>query len=252
MHYLATVETVTFRKRYVTPFRSIGIFRKRYVANNFWFKQHVRAWCNRIMHFRLRDQTTSLRCTNRRWTILPPSFYNSVLEQDHHSFTYADGSRIMYPSLWEVDTVYLPVSVDDKHWCILCIDMQLLKVTVYYANVCNVDNCDDTLCIHRKIYQILTEFESAFIWFLGAIKYWEYSSTGHLHTLEYPLEYSGDIVWPYTSQRIGRNSGVIICMLLKDLALDNEMTWDERSLHDACMKYRRYMADEIYAARFSV
>ena len=143
--------------------------------------------------------------------------------------------------------VYIPASIDDENWFVLQVDMKLLQVTVYFPNNCSPIDCGDTFCSHRKIHQILIEFESAFIWFLGAITYWQKSGRNEVES----LQFSGDVVWPVTNSRIGRHSGVIVCMLLRNLVQNITLTWREGSLHDACMRFRRFMADEIYAGRFA-
>ncbi|KAL8239683.1 hypothetical protein R6Q59_016250 [Mikania micrantha] len=53
--------------------------------------------------------------------------------------------------------------------------------------------------------------------------------------------------WPQYNGPVGRNSRVLVFIIMRNLVLDlpNQI---KRNLHDTCMKYRRFMADEFYAA----
>ena len=141
----------------------------------------------------------------------------------------------------------MPVAHNENHWLLLKINMCSLKIYAYFPVNCNVSNCGEGFCIHRKIHQILLEFESPFVWFLGRISYWQQSRKDSVQE----LEYWGDVVWPDNEAHIGRNSGVIICMLLENLVNNRSLTWNEVNMQDACVRYRRYMADELYAGRYT-
>ncbi|XP_021980578.1 uncharacterized protein LOC110876724 [Helianthus annuus] len=219
-----------------------------FCGNGFIQETHINAWCNKLMYLReTQSETRPCQSNDYRWTIMPPHFFNMVVEQKHDAYSYADGSRQKFPAFWNVDTVYMPVSHKDQHWLILQINMLSLKVKVYFPNNCNVMHCGESFCIHKKIHQILLEFESPFLWFLGRISYWQLSGINETDT----LECAGDDVWPDNGDHTGRNSGVIICMLMEKLVQNFALTWEEENLQDACVRYRRYMADELYAGRFT-
>ncbi|KAL8257861.1 hypothetical protein R6Q59_029902 [Mikania micrantha] len=111
------------------------------------------------------------------------------------------------------------------------------------------ENCDPAICettsVHRLFYPIITRFETLFKSFLDNILFWQNS---RINVIPPRLKISGTEVWPQYNGPVGCNSGVIVCMLMRNLVLDlpNQI---KGNLHDTCMKYRRFMADEFYAAR---
>ncbi|KAJ0465744.1 hypothetical protein HanHA300_Chr14g0541511 [Helianthus annuus] len=219
-----------------------------YCGDGYMQETHVRAWCNKLIQDRETKYRRGTSSSNTfRWTILPPNFIDLLAEQDNDAYGYATGSVELYPPFWDVDTVYIPVSKEKEGWVILKIDMHSLKITVYFTNKCDALNCGERFCIHRRIHQILVEFESLFLWFLGRIQYWENAGLSEADA----LDYTGDVVWPTSEHRVGRNSGVILCMLLQNLVQNSVLpNWQERNMQDACMRYRRFMADQLYSARF--
>ncbi|KAJ0570737.1 hypothetical protein HanHA300_Chr05g0181551 [Helianthus annuus] len=217
-----------------------------YCGNGYIQEKHVQAWCNKLMEYRESvNRTRTSSSNNCRWTVLPPRFFSLIIEQDHEAYSYANGSVGPYPALWEVDTVYIPLTQDEINWNIIKIDLQSLNVTIYYPNNCHVKICRGSFWVHKNIYQLFVEFESAFIWFLWSINYWRNAGQSETDA----LDFIGDVAWPSHVDNVGRNSGVIVCMLLNNLVLDRSMTCIEGNIQDTCMRYRRFMADELYAAR---
>ena len=64
------------------------------------------------------------------------------------------------------------------------------------------------------------------------------------------FEYAGDVVWPTCVRHVRRNSRVIVCILLQNLVENRSLKWEEGNIQDACMRYRRFMADQLYAGRY--
>ena len=143
--------------------------------------------------------------------------------------------------------VYVPIPDNEQNWLLFKINIKSLQLRIFFANNCNTINCGDSFCVHRRVHQIVLEFESLFLWFLGRISYWQQSGINETRS----MQIVGDFVWPPQTNRIGRNSGVIICMLMEKLIWNRSLTWTEGNLQDACFRYRRYMADELYTGRFT-
>ncbi|KAD6796447.1 hypothetical protein E3N88_07343 [Mikania micrantha] len=154
-------------------------------------------WVTRLMRFRWKEITKNRRPEQLfPWTIMPPQFYDILCETPNHgALPFCIGMKEEYPALWDVDTVYIPIVIEDIHWLLLRVDMRTLEIDVI-----------------PKIKILGTE------------------------------------VWPQYNGPVGSNSGVFVCMLMRNLVLDlpNQI---EGNLQDTCMKYRRFMADEFYAAR---
>ncbi|XP_035844810.1 uncharacterized protein LOC110934743 isoform X4 [Helianthus annuus] len=177
----------------------------------------------------------------------------STLESFQYDFSivkaatndFSEENKLGWGEFGAVYKVYIPIPDKEQNWLLFIINLKSLELKNFFANIYDTINCGDSFCVHRRVHQIVLEFESLFLWFLGRISYWKHSEiyeTGAMQIV-------GDVVWPDHTDRVGRNSGVIICMLMEKLVRDRSLTWNEGQ--DACFRYRRYMADELYAVRFT-
>jgi hypothetical protein len=145
--------------------------------------------------------------------------------------------------LWQV---YLPISLDDENWYLFKICMLTLQIHVFFPYDCQPNTCfQNSSCIHCDVHRIEVEFESFFICFLQRISYFRNSNQQPIDEL--PV--SGYSVWPHNGGHIGRDSGVVICMLLRMLVQNRSLDCQEINIQGASMRYRRFMADELYALR---
>ncbi|KAL8199921.1 hypothetical protein R6Q57_013489 [Mikania cordata] len=175
---------------------------------------------------------------------MPPQFYDILCETPNHgALPFGIGMKEEYTALWDVDTVYIPIVIEDIHCLLLRVDMRTLEMYVYFTENCDAEVCQKN-CIHRLFYPIITRFETLFKSFLDNILFWKNCRRDAIPK----IKILGTEVWPQYNGPVGSNSRVFVCMLMRNLVLDlpNQI---EGNLQDTCMKYRRFMADEFYAAR---
>jgi hypothetical protein len=141
--------------------------------------------------------------------------------------------------------VYIPICIEKKDWLLVSVDMQTLHMYLYFVNTCDSSSCGQTTCIHHLVYPIIVQFESIFKSFLDTISYWEHSGRSY----KPKIIISGSEVWPQNKSNVGCDSGILVCMLMRNIVLNLPMSI-EGDLEDACTKYRRFMADEFYHARW--
>ncbi|KAL8244416.1 hypothetical protein R6Q59_010674 [Mikania micrantha] len=174
-------------------------------------KLHVKGWVTRLMRFRWKEITKNRRPEQLfPWTIMPPQFYDILCETPNHgALPFCIGMKKEYPALWDVDTVYIPIVIEDIHWLLLRVDMRTLEMYVNFT-----ENCDDgvcqTTCIHRLFYSIITRFETLFKSFLDNILFWENCRRDVIPK----IKIFGTEVWPQYNGPVGSNSGVFVCMLM--------------------------------------
>ncbi|KAM0064930.1 hypothetical protein Hdeb2414_s0003g00108781 [Helianthus debilis subsp. tardiflorus] len=220
-----------------------------YCGDGFMHETHVRAWCNKLIQDRENRKSSRDIFIKYCWLDRStPKFYKP---------SGGTGSRCLRIRYWQCRTLPcllgsgygLHTSIPrQRRLCNLEDRYALTKNYVYFTNKCDALNCGERFCIHRRIHQILVEFESLFVWFLGRIQYWENAGLSEADA----LDYTGDVVWPTSEHRVGRNSGVMLSMLLQNLVQNSVLpNWQERNMQDACMRYRRFMADQLYSARFT-
>ena len=126
------------------------------------------------------------------------------------------------------------------------VDMRTLHLTLYFTGTCTSSVSDGSSLIQVRVYPTLIKFESLFKTFLEQIAYWEHSGRPHVeNTMVTHTE-----VCQHQKENPGPDSGVLVCMLLSKLVNDEDVGIGG-DLVEACAKYRREMADEFYAARFS-
>ena len=123
-----------------------------------------------------------------------------------------------------------------------------MEIRIFFPYECRPTTCHGLSCIHVGVQRIQHEFESFFICFLTRINYWQHTGQDS-DIIDLPV--SGWVVWPPNGGHIGSDAGIVICMLLRRLVQDIGLDWREVNLQDACLRFRRFMADEIYAARTS-
>jgi hypothetical protein len=124
--------------------------------------------------------------------------------------------------------------------------MLTLQIHVFFPYDCLPNTCfPNSSCIHRDVHRVEVEFESLFICFLQRISYFQHFDQQPIDEL--PV--FGYSVWPQNGGHIGRDSGVVICMLLRLLVQNRSLDDQEINIQNASMRYRRFMADELYAMR---
>ncbi|KAL8209261.1 hypothetical protein R6Q57_008673 [Mikania cordata] len=99
---------------------------------------HVKGWVTRLMRFCWKEITKKHRPEQLfPWTIMPPQFYNILCETPNNgALPFSIGMKEEYPALWDVDTVYIPIRIEDIHWLLLWVEMY-----VYLT-----ENCDPAIC----------------------------------------------------------------------------------------------------------
>ncbi|KAL8223916.1 hypothetical protein R6Q57_019391 [Mikania cordata] len=123
---------------------------------------------------------------------MPPQFYNILCETPNHgALPFSIGIKEEDPALWDVDTVYIPIGIEDIHWLLLRVDLRILEMYVYFTENCDPAICQTT-CVHRLFYPIITRFETLFKSFLDNILFWQNSRINVIpQDLKYQEQKSG-------------------------------------------------------------
>ncbi|KAM0062651.1 hypothetical protein Hdeb2414_s0004g00150691 [Helianthus debilis subsp. tardiflorus] len=210
---------------------------------------HVDGWVTRMMRFRWILIKKSKKPEQLYpWTILPLQFLDLLCEKPNYgALPFAIGLKEHYPPFWDIDMVYIPICVELQDWFIIRVDMRTLHLTLYFTGKSgSTSSSDGSNLIQVRVYPTLVKFEALFKSFLDQISYWEHSGRPFVEkTMVTHTE-----VCQQCKENPGANSGVLVCMLLTNLVNDEQVSV-ENDLEEACAKYRRHMADEFYAARFT-
>ncbi|KAL8260809.1 hypothetical protein R6Q59_024858 [Mikania micrantha] len=76
-----------------------------YYNNGYLSSMHVAGWVARLMRFRLEKlKNQEAEPITYRWTILPPHFMKLLITQNNDAASFVNGTKKLYPCLFEVDT----------------------------------------------------------------------------------------------------------------------------------------------------
>lgn len=173
---------------------------------------------------------------NNRWSILPPQFYESLLESVPNKVAnYCNGKLKPFPSFLEVDYVFLPIPLDNAEWLIVRLELKTQELVLYsYEDLCVGDKYRKF--IHPKLVKIQIYLSATLV----NMQYW--------NKMGYPekcmtFNLNEDYVVPQKS--LTGNEAVYICMLMEHLVTDKpiNITGD---LKEICTKYRHKMAEQMY------
>ncbi|KAL8265673.1 hypothetical protein R6Q59_003017 [Mikania micrantha] len=126
-----------------------------------------KCWVGRLIKWRFREVQKN-PCLNLRWTILPPSFVNFLLDSCSKNATnFANGKHTPFPSFFEVDYVYFPYCFKRQDWILLKIDLNTQEL-VLYDNKCMIGEE-----YRSNFHLIMVKIAVYFTALLVNIRYWK-------------------------------------------------------------------------------
>ena len=175
-----------------------------------------------------------------RWTILKPQFYNYLVQQPENKIALqiASEKNRFSPPLWEVDFVYLPLSITSTEWLLIGIDLNTMWLTQYcFREFTNQE-------YHELVFPVLSKFQVYFAALLVNIGYWKTSGRQEkIFTIDatddYRVRYQGSTHY---------NSGVQACMVMEHLVMGKQLNIPSH-FQEMALKYRRSMAEKMYYFR---
>lgn len=173
-----------------------------------------------------------------RWTVLPPAFYDEMKDQDSSVALDMAGRMEPYPPFWEVDYVYLPLSIGVGDWLLVRIDMRNMVITQYWTD----DRWRNEM--RHEVAHYMEMVTLFFGWFLERIRYWLRSNRVDKTPISVGLV---QLDVPQDNGKVD-NAGVLVCMMMEKLVKKKSLLL-EMDVEDACVNYRRHMADELYKWR---
>ncbi|MFS7971755.1 putative papain-like cysteine peptidase superfamily [Helianthus anomalus] len=197
--------------------------------------QHIEGWVGRLMAWRSRKLQTETML-NLRWTILPPQFYENLLDSVTKNVAmYGNGKLNPFPSFIEVDYVFFPLPLENREWVLLRLELVTQELVIYA--------CED-ICVGEKyrnvIHPRLTKIAVYFGALLVHLRYWK--KTGKPEkcmTFELNEEYM------VSNSSLSGNEGVYLCMLMEHLVADKPIIRSGQTIQNF-LAYRRFMADKLY------
>lgn len=181
----------------------------------------------------LRDPTSQLR-----WTVLPPAFYDEMKDSNSSVALDMAGRMEPYPPFWEVDRVYLPLSIGVGDWLLILIDLRNMVITQYWTDKRWRNER------RREVSHYMEMIRLFFEWFLKRIRYWLKSNRVDKTPISVGLV---ELDVPQDKGKVD-NAGVLVCMMMERLVRKKSLSL-EIDVEDACVNYRRHMADELYKCR---
>ncbi|KAD3068030.1 hypothetical protein E3N88_35910 [Mikania micrantha] len=162
-------------------------------ATTGWFDTpHMSCWINKLL---------LERDPEADWTILPSFFLSSVKMFRTWFHDLASGQMWPFPAIEHVDIFYVPVNMDNQHWCLAVIDIPKWSMTVYdsYPEICSAERSD-----------MLNFLDYMFTTWLA------YNNYDMGPTFRYPpFERSYPISVPHQSGSVG-DCGVWVCIFYRD------------------------------------
>ncbi|MFS7900879.1 hypothetical protein Hanom_Chr00s147759g01821001 [Helianthus anomalus] len=174
---------------------------------------------------------------NLRWTILPPQFYDTLLQSVPKSVVgYGNGKENPFPSFVDVDFVFFPLSIDNNEWMLVRLELASQELVLYpFENFCGRGDKFRAVIIPR-----LTKLKVYLTGLLVHLKYWK--KTGKP---ECCITHELNDNYVISNRSIVGNEAVYLCMLMEHLVTDKpiNITGDVKQI---CLSYRRFMADKLY------
>ncbi|KAK9065819.1 hypothetical protein SSX86_015220 [Deinandra increscens subsp. villosa] len=182
--------------------------------------EHIWAWSNHLYYSRKPTE---------RWSILPPWFHNTKLIK-----SLGDGTEEPYPSILEMDVVYVPVNMC-AHWYLVAFDLLHWTYTVYDSLETPITSTYVTDYTKELVYRF-----SHWLWFFDF-----YTARGKkTEFVEFTRLYED------VPQQMGTSDcGVWLCMFLDRLTSYESVKQKNEDQMDDPLQYRRKMAKVFYEHR---
>ncbi|KAJ0779943.1 hypothetical protein HanPI659440_Chr06g0232121 [Helianthus annuus] len=186
------------------------------------------AWRNRKIQ---RDPLLNLR-----WTILPPQFYETLLDSTPKNVVkYANGKLHPCPSFFEVDYVFFLLPLENNEWLLARLELSLQEL-VYYP-------CEN-VCVGNKYINVIHPRLTKVKVYLGALlmhlRYWQ--KTGKPEKC-ISAELNDNYV--VSNTLIAGNEAVYLCMLMEHLVTDKPINIT-RDICKTFLSYRQFIVEKLY------
>ncbi|KAK9057854.1 hypothetical protein SSX86_022693 [Deinandra increscens subsp. villosa] len=167
---------------------------------------HIEGWVGRLMQWRHRQLMGDPKL-KLRWTILPPRFYEHLVDSCHkNAISYCSGKVKPFPSILEVDYVFLPVCLEANMWALFRLDMRSLKLLIYYPQEIDGEK------YRRSVHPKFTRMNVYFTYLLVKLGYWK-----KVKTVENVLIYDDNQEFIQSNNNVKNNEALYVCMLMEHL-----------------------------------
>ncbi|KAD4178072.1 hypothetical protein E3N88_26663 [Mikania micrantha] len=147
------------------------------------------------------------RTLNLRWTILPPSFVNSLLDScNKNAIKFANGKFSPFPSFFDIDYVYFPLCFGSQDWSLIMIDLNSLDLVMYNNKRISGDRYRER--VHPSLKKIAVYFTTLLV----NIRYWKVK-----RRQESNITYGANDDYIRPENEIYGNEALYVCMLMEHL-----------------------------------
>ncbi|KAL8236709.1 hypothetical protein R6Q59_017790 [Mikania micrantha] len=200
----------------------------------FCYSTHIEGWAGRLINWRCREVQQG-RTLNLRWTILPPSFVDSLLDScNKNAIKFANGKLSPFPSFFDIDYVYFPLCFGSQDWSLIMIDLNSLDLVMYNNKRISGDR------YRERVHPSLKKLAVYFTALLVNIRYWKVK-----RRQESNITYGANDDYIRPENEIYGNEALYVCMLMEHLVTGKPLDLAD-GFKQRCTNYRLFMADQIY------
>ncbi|KAL8228273.1 hypothetical protein R6Q57_015857 [Mikania cordata] len=205
-----------------------------YCSNGYLTPNHIEGWTGRLINWRCREVQQG-RTLNLRWTILPPSFVDNLLDScNKNAIKFANGKFSLFPSFFDIDYVYFPLCFGSQDWSLIMIDLNSLDLVMYNNKRISGDRYRER--VHPSLKNIAVYFTALLV----NIRYWKVK-----RRQESNITYGANDDYIGPENEIYGNEALYVCMLMEHLVTGKPLDLTD-GFKQCCTNYRLFMADQIY------
>ncbi|KAL8232641.1 hypothetical protein R6Q57_002419 [Mikania cordata] len=169
-------------------------------------KNHIEGCAGRLINWRCRE-VQQRRTLNLRWTILPSSFVDSLLDScNKNAIKFVNGKFSPFPSFFDIDYVYFPLCFGSQDWTLIMIDLNSLYLVMYNNKRISGDRYRER--VHPSLKKIAVYFTALLV----NIRYWKVK-----RRQESNITYGANDDYIRPENEIYGNEALYVCMLMKHL-----------------------------------
>ncbi|KAL8198190.1 hypothetical protein R6Q57_024171 [Mikania cordata] len=198
---------------------------------------HIEGCAGRLINWRCREVQHG-RTLNLRWTILPPSFVDNLLDScNKNTIKFANGKFSPFPSFFDIDYVYFPLCFGSQDWSLIMIDLNSLDLVMCNNKRISGDRYRER--VHPSLKKIVVYFTALLV----NICYWKVK-----RRQESNITYGANDDYIRPENEIYGNEVLYVCMLMEHLVTGKPLDLTH-GFKQCCTNYRLFMADQIYLWR---
>ncbi|KAL8200731.1 hypothetical protein R6Q57_012070 [Mikania cordata] len=119
-------------------------------------EKHIEGWAGRLINWRCTEVQHG-RTLNLRWTILLPSFVDSLLDScNKNTIKFANGKFSHFPSFFDIDYVYFSLCFGSQDWSLIMIYLNSLDLVMCNNKRISGDRYRE--CVHPSLKKIAVYF----------------------------------------------------------------------------------------------